>query len=228
MKSVRNNGATAWRPKAVLLAIVAIAIAWLGYGWHRTVLAQSGVTIIEYQLSSRPFGIARRTSDHSMWFTEPATGKIGRSTQDGTITEYALPGAAATSQPTSLVFFGSEDLWFTEYGANKIGRINPVSGVVSGSPIVLGTNYFEYSVPTPNSHPFGITTGIGSQIFFTEETGNSLGYIVISATSVSPTVTEFPVPTASSGLQESSLPLSIRMAESISRKQVGTKLVSSR
>ena len=213
MKSLSNpqRGALA---KAIALIVLAIALASFGYGWHRVVSAQSGdksdltpdvVTITEYPLpnaspAARPFGIARRSSDHSMWFAEPATGKIGRITQDGTITEYPLPGAAATSQPTSLVFFGSDDLWFTEYNANKIGRITSVSSVVSTGAIILGTNYAEFSVPTANSHPFGITLGFGSQatIFFTEETGNALGYI---GNLSSPSITEFPVPTASAGLQ---------------------------
>src|SRR5437763_1298077 len=169
MKTTKNTPKTGALGLAIALTILAIAIASFGYGWHRVVSAQSGdksdlapevITITEYPLpnpspAALPFGIARRSSDHSMWFAEPATGKIGRITSDGTITEYQLPGAAASSQPTSLVFFGSDDLWFTEYSANKIGRINSAS-VVSTGAIILGTNYTEYSVPTANSHPFGI------------------------------------------------------------------------
>src|SRR5712691_5840256 len=189
MKTTKNTPKTGTLGLAIALTILAIAIASFGYGWHRVVSAKSDltpdvVTITEYPLpnaspAARPFGIARRSSDHSMWFAELATGKIGRITSDGTITEYPLPGAAATSQPTSLVFFGSDDLWFTEYNANKIGRITSVSSVVSTGAIILGTNYAEYSVPTANSHPFGIDISFGAQttIFFTEETGNALGYI---------------------------------------------------
>src|SRR5437588_167384 len=214
MKTTKNTTKTGALGPVIALAILAIAIASFGYQWHRVVSAQSddksglapeAVTITEYPLpnpspAARPFGIARRSSDHSMWFAEPATGKIGRITQDGTITEYPLPGAAATSQPTSLVFFGSDGLWFTEYNANKIGRITSVSSVVSTGAIILGTNYTEYSVPTANSHPFGIDISFYPQatIVFTEETGNALGYI---GNLSSPAITEFPVPTASAGLQ---------------------------
>src|SRR5712691_5269086 len=178
MKTTKNTPKTGTLGLAIALTILAIAIASFGYGWHRVVsdksdLAPEVVTITEYPLpnaspAALPFGIARRSSDHSMWFAEPATGKIGRITQFGTISEYPLPGAAATSQPTSLVFSG-DDLWFTEYSANKIGRINSAS-VVSTGAIILGTNYTEYSVPTANSHPFGIDVNFGAQaitIFFT-------------------------------------------------------------
>src|SRR5207237_6103975 len=101
MKTAKTPPKTGALGVAIALTILAIAIASLGYGWHRVVSAQAGdksdltpdvVTITEYPLpnpspAARPFGIARRSSDHSMWFAEPATGKIGRITQDGTITE---------------------------------------------------------------------------------------------------------------------------------------------
>jgi uncharacterized repeat protein (TIGR01451 family) len=220
MNSISAKAIGTPRTKVITLVVLTIAIASLSYGWHRVVSAQAAdksnvrpdaVTITEYPLpnpspAARPFGVASRFSDHSIWFTESAAGKIGRITQDGTITAYLLPGAAATSQPTSLVFFG-DDLWFTEYSANKIGRINskrvhdPTDPLNSMEAILLGTNFTEFSVPTANSHPFGITSSFGadSAVFFTEETGNALGYITNLFTS--PTITEFPVPTASAGLQ---------------------------
>src|SRR5439155_979226 len=218
MKMTKNTPKTGALGLAIALTILAIAIASFGYGWHRVVSAQSSdksevapevVTITEYPLpnaspAARPFGIARRSSDHSMWFAEPATGKIGRITSDGTITEYPLPGAAATSQPTSLVFFGSDDLWFTEYNANKIGRITSVSSVVSIGAIILGTNYAEYSVPTANSHPFGIVITFGAQttVFFTEKTAGKIGHAVDTTNgtndSGSITINDFATATANS------------------------------
>src|SRR5437588_828542 len=99
MKTTKNTTKTGALGAAIAFAILAIAIASLGYGWHRVVSAQSGdksdlapevVTITEYPLpnaspAARPIGIALRPSDHSMWFTEAATGKIVTITQAGVI-----------------------------------------------------------------------------------------------------------------------------------------------
>src|SRR5207237_4825002 len=160
-----------------------IMIASLGYGWHRVVSAQSGdqldlqpeiVTIAQFPLpnpspAAQPFGI-RPYLDHAMWFTEKATGKLGRITPDGTITEYALPHP--NSQPTDLVV--ATYIWVTESNANKIGRINPLS-VVSEGAIIPGTRYSEFDVPTANRQPFGMALGVGG-IFVTEANATNTSF----------------------------------------------------
>src|SRR5437016_7874820 len=147
MKTTKKNSNTASPGKVFALIVLAIMIASLGYGWHRVVSAQSGdqldlqpeiVTIAQFPLpnpspAAQPFGI-RPYLDHAMWFTEKATGKLGRITPDGTITEYALPDP--NSQPTDLVV--ATYIWVTESNANKIGRINPLSVVSEGAIIQIG------------------------------------------------------------------------------------------
>ena len=190
------------------LIVLAIIIGSLGYGWHRRVSAQSGdkldlqpeiVTITQFPLpnpspAAQPFGILKYT-DHAMWFTEKATGKLGRIAQDGTLTEYALPNA--NSQPTALVIASDFHIWFTETNTNKIGRINPVN-VLSTGAITPGDggNFTEFSVPTPNSQPFAIAIGQGG-MFFTEANANKLGLIKYPLNSSNPTFVEFDVPTSS-------------------------------
>ena len=49
------------------------------------------------------------------------------------------------------------------------------------------------ALPTPNSSPFGITTGSDGDPWFTEFVNNQIGRITPSGT-----ITEFPVPTPSS------------------------------
>jgi virginiamycin B lyase len=57
-------------------------------------------------------------------------------------------------------------LWFTETGANKIGRIT-TAGVIT-----------EFPIPTANSQPNGITTGPDGNLWFAETgTGPGLGGI---------------------------------------------------
>src|SRR5260370_2826001 len=181
MKTIKDKRKTVSPGKAFALIVVAIIVASLGYGWHRVVSAQSGdkldlqpavVTITQFPLpnpspAAQPFGILKYT-DHAMWFTEKATGKLGRITQDGTLTEYALPNA--NSQPTALVIASDFHIWFTETNINKIGRINPLD-VVSTGAIVPGSNFTEFDAPTPNSQPFGIALGVGG-IFLTEANCN--------------------------------------------------------
>ena len=72
--------------------------------------------------------------------------QIERITTAGKITEYPL--STANSQPSYIVGLVGGDMWFTEYGSNKIGRINPTAGTLD-----------EYPVRTPNSQPYGITMG---------------------------------------------------------------------
>jgi len=126
-----------------------------------------------------PFGIAAGP-DGNVWFTEYSSGKIGRVTPAGAITEFptnapgAVPGIAAGADG---------NLWFTEGDANKIGRITP-AGVIT-----------EFPVGTTGSFPYEITPGPDGNLWFTENYGNRIGRI-----STSGVITDFPVPTASSQL----------------------------
>jgi hypothetical protein len=65
---------------------------------------------------------------------------------------------------------------------NRIGRITTV-GVIT-----------EFSIPTPDSGPGGITAGPDGALWFTEYQGNQIGRITTAGV-----ITEFPTPTASSG-----------------------------
>jgi virginiamycin B lyase len=58
----------------------------------------------------------------------------------------------------------------------------------------------EFTVPTPNSQPAGITVGPDNALWFTEENGHKIGRITTDGT-----ITEFPTPTANSGPTEIAL-----------------------
>jgi streptogramin lyase len=91
------------------------------------------------------------------------------------INEFAgapYPGAS----PYDIVAGPDGNLWFTDFGANKIGRITP-TGSVS-----------EYSIPTPSSGPQGITLGPDGNLWFTEYTASKIGCITPTGT-----VSEYPV-----------------------------------
>ena len=81
-----------------------------------------------------PFGITAGP-DGNLWFTEYSDrgNRIGRITPAGVVTEFNLPSSLA--EPTGITAGPDGNLWFIESSYNgynpKIGRINPVSGVVT-------------------------------------------------------------------------------------------------
>jgi hypothetical protein len=98
------------------------------------------------------------------------------------ITEYPLPTAA--SQPWIITAGPDGNLWFTEFGGNKIGKISTV-GVIT-----------EYPLPPPGRLLWGITASADGNLWFTEaeSTVNKIGKITPAGV-----ITEYPVPTAASG-----------------------------
>src|SRR5262245_45830415 len=79
------------------------------------------------------------------------------------ITEFPVPTTSST--PTTIVVGPDGNLWFTEQGADKIGRITP-TGVVT-----------EFTVPPPGSFPVGIAAGPDGNLWFTLAVGNQIGRI---------------------------------------------------
>src|SRR5262245_32665846 len=64
-------------------------------------------------LSNRPFQITAG-SDGALWFVEFASGKIGRITTAGAVTEFSLPNPR--SEPQGITAGPDGALWFTEGG----------------------------------------------------------------------------------------------------------------
>jgi autotransporter-associated beta strand protein len=120
---------------------------------------------------SNPSGIAAGP-DGNIWFTEPATGRIGRITPAGGVTEFAV-GISAGAVPDDIAARPDGNLWFTESSGDRIGRIT-TTGVVT-----------EFSTGiTPGSSPEGIAAGPDGNIWFTEFLGNRIGNLAIAHTKV--------------------------------------------
>jgi virginiamycin B lyase len=81
-----------------------------------------------------------------------------------TVTELA-PLPTAHAAPTGLTRAPDGSLWFTERGANKVGRLAP-NGTLT-----------EYAVPTANSAPEQITAGPDGHVWFTERYGRKIGRV---------------------------------------------------
>jgi virginiamycin B lyase len=89
---------------------------------------------------------------------------VDKPAQAQKITEFPLPNA--NSLPSGITLGPDGNLWFTETGNNKIGRIT-TAGVIT-----------EFPIPTANSQPNGITTGPDGALWFAETgAGPGLGGI---------------------------------------------------
>jgi len=105
--------------------------------------------------ASDPYGIAAGP-DGALWFTEfNDSGKIGRITPAGVITEYVAP--TPFSGPHGITAGPDAALWFTEYYGNKVGRVTTAGA------------FSEYPLPSAFSYPFGIVAGPDGALWFTKE-----------------------------------------------------------
>jgi streptogramin lyase len=132
-------------------------------------------------LEGTVYGIAA-VPGGDVYFTEMGAGfngsdDIGRTKQIGPPFEHLAlaPGAA----PQQIVFGPDGNLWFTENGTSKIGRLSPKSFTVSG----------EFATLTPNAGPVGIAAGKDGGLWFTEQTANRIGHVTAAGA-----VTEYAVP----------------------------------
>jgi streptogramin lyase len=81
----------------------------------------------------------------------------------GSFTEYALSTVGAG--PGSITSGPDGNLWFTEAGANSIGRINTAGQKT------------DFVVPTYNSSLTSIATGPDGNLWFTERLANKIGLL---------------------------------------------------
>jgi streptogramin lyase len=86
------------------------------------------------------------------------------------------------SNPWAIVKTSDGTFWFTEYGANNLGHLDPATGVIE-----------EFPIPTAGGAPMGMVVGPDGNLWFTEQQGNNIGRYEIS----SGTFDEFAIPTAS-------------------------------
>jgi virginiamycin B lyase len=124
--------------------------------------------------------------DGNLWFTERGLttpnalpGQIGRITTTGEVTNYPIP---SNGHPVTIAAGADGALWFTESPGNRIGRIDPYTGVVT-----------EKTVPTFQSAPWELTSGPDGALWFTEINANKIGRITTDGD-----ISEFPIPTPAS------------------------------
>lgn len=124
--------------------------------------------------------------DGDIWFTEDDenTGKAGRITSTGKITEFVLP--ATNIEPGAITAGPNEALWFTEGTTGKIGRITKAGQIR------------EFALPgfTVGHEVDYITAGPDGALWFTDLAGvnSKIGRITPSGP-----IAEYPLPTPRAG-----------------------------
>jgi streptogramin lyase len=141
-------------------------------------------SMVEFTLphGSGPWGIAAGP-DGNLWYTDDGSGKIGRITLSGAVTQFSLP--IATSEPGGVVTGPDGNIWFVEQAGNKIGRI------ATTPPYAIS----EFPLPGVNSWPTDIAVGADGNLWFTEYNGNKIGSI-----STIGAINEYALPTSDAGL----------------------------
>ena len=95
----------------------------------------------------------------------------------GTISEYVIP-ITSSSQLAAITAGPDGALWYTDQGANVIGRMS-IAGIVTN----------QYTVPTANAAPNTIVSGPDGALWFSESDSYKIGRITTSGA-----ITEFPLP----------------------------------
>jgi virginiamycin B lyase len=122
-----------------------------------------------------------RGPDGAMWFSEDGTARIGRIGPEGKLRTYAGPlYESKFSDVANAVTVGPDgNLWWTAMQSNVIWAMN-----------LRGRVVHAYTIPTPNSAPWGIATGRDGALWFTESAGNKIGRVTTRGV-----FSEYPLPT---------------------------------
>jgi virginiamycin B lyase len=142
----------------------------------------SGKKKYEYTITTPQSGATSivQGSDKAYWFTESNVGKIGRVTQKGVMTEYAL--GSSSSVPLQIALGSDGNVWFTELVGGNIGTVNKKTGAVT-----------EYAIPTGNAFPVGICSGPDGNLWFVEQGVNDLGDFNIGTVTTAGVFTEYDI-----------------------------------
>ena len=128
---------------------------------------------------SNPSSITRGPGN-ALWFVANDSGRhIVRIDSTGRMQGHRVP-VGSRAQGITLGRDGA--LWFTDAGANKIGRMTSTGGVT------------EFSVPTQNAGLTGICQGPDGALWFIEDSANKVGSVTTSGS-----FHEYDIPTPYSG-----------------------------
>ena len=158
-------------------------------------------TITEYPFPT-PGGSASVAPgpDGNMWFTKGSANQIGRITVPRTHGRFRGRGGGAiheitvptpNSEPSDIVAGPDGAIWFTEFRASQIGRLDLATGTITEFPIPNTDLFFDIFTQTftTSTGPRGITVGPDGNLWFAQFNASRIGRITPEGM-----ITEFPLP----------------------------------
>lgn len=119
------------------------------------------------------------------WFTSfRADGVIARVSKDGVLTKYQPP---TKGKPQRLDLDAEGNVWFSERQGNKIGKLDPATGVIK-----------EYALPGPEASPYAIGVGKDRMIWYSSHEQDTINRLNPETGEV----TEYPYPHAEISMRE--------------------------
>lgn len=165
------------------LLAVGLLLAMVG------MVAADGETplLVEYPVPGNPQHVVVQ-SPGRVWFTLPDQNAVGLLVVTST-TEYQVITYTTTVTEPYAIDYASGAVWFTGRAANKIGRLDPTTGLIA-----------EFPITTTEGVTLGLAgldavAGSPVRVWFTEAEGNALGQLVVTDTTTYE-VYEYPLPTA--------------------------------
>jgi virginiamycin B lyase len=113
------------------------------------------------ELRGAPFGVAA-AADGTVWATLQAGNSLVRIAPDGTMAEFEVPTRGAS--PTDIAVDGSGAVWFIEFRANRIGRLQD-------------GKFTEIDVPLERAALSGLAVAPDGSVWFATLRGSALGRV---------------------------------------------------
>jgi streptogramin lyase len=126
-------------------------------------------------VASTPYGITAGP-DGKMWFTDEGTGKIGKVTSGGTITEYA----SGRNNPRGIATGSDGNLWFAEWPGKYVARMT-TSGTVSAYALAHSMPSISGTAAGPDNNLWFLEGSTNSTIDKVSTSGTVLGEYKIGA-----------------------------------------------
>lgn len=122
-----------------------------------------------------------RAPDGTLWFSQDGTARIGRIDRSGKLTTFVgLYYESKYNDIANAVAVGPDGhLWWTAFESNAIWSTD-----------LRGRIVHVYTIPTPDSQPWGIVNGRDGALWFTEWGGNKIGRVTTNGV-----FSEYPLPT---------------------------------
>jgi streptogramin lyase len=124
-------------------------------------------------------GMTKGPEAGTFWFSNYGTGKVGKITTAGAITEYKLSLSGPFEGPLGIVTGPDGNVWVASNILSKISKITP-AGVVT-----------QYALPS-SSQPVGIAAGPDGKLWFAENSTSKIGKITTAGA-----ITEYALPAGS-------------------------------